>query len=70
MCKFMGQELLENSPVARESEEAGITQFLTHKSTLISINIPFLERAESIRQNTFKDNTFLKFDTSIITDLI
>ena len=54
----MGQELLENSPVARESEEAGITQFLTHKSTLISINIPFLERAESIRQTHLRITHF------------
>ena len=37
MCEFMGMELRENAPSARDSEEAGITQFLTHKSTLFSI---------------------------------
>ena len=37
MCKFMGKELRENAPAARQSEEAGFTQFLTLKSTLLSL---------------------------------
>ena len=36
MRKFMGEELRENVPAARGTEEAGFTQFLTHKSTLLS----------------------------------
>ena len=36
MCKFMGKELRENAPAARQNEEAGISQFLTHKFTLLS----------------------------------
>ena len=32
----MGKELRENVPASRGSEEAGITQLLTHKSTLLS----------------------------------
>ena len=35
LCKHMGNELLENAPAARGSEEAGITQFLTHKPTYV-----------------------------------
>ena len=37
MRKFMGEELRENVPAAREGEEVGFTQFLTHKYTLLSI---------------------------------
>ena len=36
-CKFMGKEWCENVPAARGSEEAEITQFLTHKSTPLSM---------------------------------
>ena len=36
MCKFMGKELLENAPAPIGSEKAGFTQFLAHKSTLLS----------------------------------
>ena len=36
MCKFIGKELRENLHAARGSEEAGFTQFLTHKSILLS----------------------------------
>ena len=35
----MGKELRENAPAARGSEEAGFTQFLTHKYTLLSMCI-------------------------------
>ena len=37
MCKFTGKELRENAPAARGSEEAGLTQILVHKPTLLSI---------------------------------
>ena len=33
----MGEELRENAPVARKSEEAGIKQFLIHESILLNI---------------------------------
>ena len=36
----MGKELRENALAARESEEAIITQFLTPKSTLLSMYLP------------------------------
>ena len=39
MCKFMGKELRETAPAARGREEAGFTQFLTHKSTLLSMKV-------------------------------
>ena len=35
----MGEELRENAPAARGSEEAGLTQFLAHKYTLLSMCI-------------------------------
>ena len=35
-CKLMGKELRETAPAARGSKEAGFTQFLAHKSTLLS----------------------------------
>ena len=34
--KFMSEELRENAPAARGSEEAGFTHYLTHKSTPLS----------------------------------
>ena len=37
MCRFIGKELRENAPAVRESKEAGFTQFLTHKYTLLSM---------------------------------
>ena len=37
MCKFIGKELHGNAPAARGSNEVGFTQFLTHKSTRLSI---------------------------------
>ena len=36
VCKFVGKDLRENAPAARESDEVGITQFLTRKYTHLS----------------------------------
>ena len=46
-CRFMGKELRENAPATRGSEEAGFTQFLTHKSTLLSTTHPSKTTANS-----------------------
>ena len=35
MCEYMGKQLHETAPAARKSEEAGFTQFLAHKFTLL-----------------------------------
>ena len=53
MCKFMYKELCENASAARWSEEAGFTQFLTHKSTLLSILNLICWAAEEIRGQCF-----------------
>ena len=39
MCKFTDKEFRENAPAARRSEEAGLTQFLTYKYTLLSTKV-------------------------------
>ena len=36
MCKFMVKELRKNALAAGGTEEVGLTQFLAHKSTLLS----------------------------------